>query len=573
MEGKKRMKKRMVAAGLCMTMVISSMAGCAGAEDKKTSGTSDTTKETAAGEGESKAAEAKKTEPVDPKTSGLHSMFPLKEKVTLTYYMKANGAMTATMETYADVEFFKELEELTNVHIEWNHNVSNENFSLMIASGELPDLINWNLGSAAGGVEALVDDGIILDLTDMLPEYAPNYYAWMQANPEEDKAFKLDSGIYYQFINFNADWENMDMITYKILGPQIRKDWLDKAGLEMPTTTDKLYEVLKAFKEGDMNGNGDPDDEIPMVIVGSDKGLNETMYSLAGSFGTRNDFHMSDGKLVYGPITDNYKEFLKYMKKLYDEELINSDFAVNQQAFDSVVQDRGGFAFSSMGSGLMATHELLKEKNPEYDYVSVPWLIGPDGKQSATIDINVNPRSTAVTTACKNPEIAVAWLDYAYSYAGSMASTYGIEGKSYEMVDGLPTIMDEVKKNDKGWSQEQSISRWMLGSINYPNARDKHFYEQVNLNEPYKVDVQTNWKMAKEDILIPPVVLNAEESPVYSRIMTDIGTYVSECSLKFITGDMDLDKDWDTYVANIESMNLSEAQACKEAALERYNNR
>lgn len=562
------MKKRLLALTLCVSVLASGLVGCGKKEDTSTS-------QTVADKAEAGtvAVEEKAVELVDPKTAGLHSMFPLKEPVTLDYYININGAMSATMETYADVEFFKELEKMTNVHINWNHNTSNENFALMIASGNLPDLINWQLGSAAGGVQALVEDEVIVDLTQLLPEYAPNYYAWMKANPEEDKAFKLDDGRYYHFVNFNADWDNMDIVNFKILGPQIRKDWLDKAGMEMPTSTDELYEVLKAFKEGDMNGNGDPEDEIPMVVVGSDKGLNETMYSLAGSWGTRNDYHLQDGEIVYGPITDNYREFLVYMRKLYSEGLINGDFAVNQQAFDFMRQDRAGFAFSAMGSGLIATREMLMDKNPEYEYVSVPWLTGPEGFQSNTIDLNVNPRSTAITTSCENPEIAAAWLDYVYSYAGSLNSTFGIEGRSYEMIDGKPVIMDAVKQNDKGWSEEQSISRWMIGSINYPNARDKNFYEQINLNEDYKVEIQDNWKLAKDDIIIPPVVMTTDESATFSGIMADIKTYASECTLKFITGDMDLDTEWDTYKANIENMNLAEAMACKAAAMERYKNR
>lgn len=560
------MKKKVLSTVLAVAMTGSLLAGCGGgattdADTKAAeSGTS--------GKVEIPEVEAKE---VDPREEGLSDIFPLEEPVTLTYYIQANNAMTATMETYADVEFFKELEKQTNVHIEWIHNTSDENFALMVASGNLPDMINWKFGTAAGGAASLLNDGVILDLSDMLPKYAPNYYAWLKANPEEDKAWKMDDGRYYQFVNFNADWDNLDMISFSILGPQIRQDWLDKAGLEMPTTTDELYEVLKTFKEQDMNGNGDPNDEIPMVVVGGDeKALSESMYSLAGSFGAINGFQLLDGEVAYGPITDNFREYLRYMNKLYTEGLINTDFAVNKDAFNLVLQERGGFAINSMGTGVVATHDLLKSKNESYNWVSVPWLIGPDGHQSLTINDLQNPRGTAVTTACENPEIALAWLDYAYSYAGSMASTYGIEGKSYEFVDGQPTIMDEVKKNDKGWSEEQSISRWMVGSINYPNARDKHFYEQINLNEDYKVDIQTNWQLAKRDIILPPLVLTSEEQELYSSIMSDITTYVSESNLQFIIGEKDIETEWDEFVQNVESMNIKDALACEAAAYERY---
>lgn len=498
--------------------------------------------------------------------------FPISDElISLSYYIRINGAMSATMETYADVEFFKYLEDLTNIHIEWDHNTSNETFALMIASGELPDMINWNLGNATGGVTALLEDNIILDLTEMMPQYAPNYLAWMQANPEEDRAFKSDAGQYFQFVNFNCNWETMDMVYFNIHGPQIRKDWLDKVGMEMPTTTDELYDVLVAFRDADVNGNGDPSDEVPFAVGNS----LDALLTLAGSFGARNDIMMDpvENKIVYGPITDNFKKFLVYANKLYSEGLINSDFAVNADAQGMITQNLAGFTISSMGSSLIANHAALLEQDPSYDYVSVPWLIGPDGYQCVCSDKNANPRATAITSACEYVPEAMRWLDYAYSEEGSYASTFGIEGSSYEWVDGYPTIMDAVKTNDQGWSEEQSMARWMLGPINYPNARDDRFYMQINLSEPYMVDIQTNWNLQTTEISLPPMTLTPEESSTYSKLMTDIDTYHDEMILKFIIGEANLDTDWDTYVATIQGMGLEEALACKTSALERYNRR
>ena len=163
-----------------------------------------------------------------------------------------NGAMSATMPTYADVECFKKLEEMTNIHIEWIHPSSNDQFNLMISSNDLPDLINWQLTTAKGGSEALINDGIIIPLTDKMAEFAPNYTRIMNANPELKKTTLLDDGTEYQFINFNYDPTDNTIKIFKILGPYIRKDWLDKVGLGIPKTTDEMYTVLKAFKDNDV---------------------------------------------------------------------------------------------------------------------------------------------------------------------------------------------------------------------------------------------------------------------------------------------------------------------------------
>lgn len=549
------MNKRVMAFVLCTVLVLSCIGGCS----KKG-------KSTVNQEALNQTVSADQME--DLVSGDGESEFPIsKEPITLTYYMKMNDAMGATMESYADVEYFKELEKKTNIHIEWNHNANEDTFALMIASGNLPDLINWPLGRVAGGVQSLLEDNVILDLTELIPKYAPNYYSWLQANPEKDKDFKLDNGTYYQFVNFNVDWKTKKMVHFRILGPQIRQDWLDAINMNMPATTDELYKVLCAFRDNDVNGDGDITDEIPYVIS-SDLGNN--LYPLAGSFGTRNDFQLLDGKIVYGPTSDNYKKFLIYMNKLYTEDLINTDFAVNADAQNMILQNKAGFTIGSMGSSLIASHEALLKQNPDYNFISVPWLIGPDGYQSFTQDTNVNSRATAVTSACEHVEEAMKWLDYAYSEEGSLNSTFGIEGKSYELVNGYPTVMDAVKQNDKGWSEEQSISRWMMGAVNYPHAKDSRFYEQFNLNEDYKRDIQTNWDKAKTDITMPPAVFTTEEASDYSNVMSDIKTYVDECSLKFITGDMSLDTDWDTFAANVESMGISKALALKQAAYERF---
>ena len=167
-------------------------------------------------------------------------------------------------------------------------------------------------------------------------------------------------------------------------------------------------------------------------------------------------------------------------------------------------------------------------------------------------------------------EVALRWLDYAYTDEGSLLSTFGIEGKSFEMVNGYPTILDSVKQNDKGWSEEQSIARWMLGPINYPNARDYRFYEQMNLNEQYKVDIQTNWNLATEDITLPPVIMTTEEAATYSSLMADIKTYMETSYQEFIIGEKSLDADWDAYVQTVKDMSNEKAIACKQAAYDRY---
>ncbi len=142
------------------------------------------------------------------------------------------------------------------------------------------------------------------------------------------------------------------------------------------------------------------------------------------------------------------------------------------------------------------------------------------------------------------------------------------------MIDGYPTIREEVKTANDAWNVEENLCRWMVGSINYPCIRDIRFYEQMNLVEDYQKEIQQNWGPQKDEFGtgMPGILMTSDENSEFSGIMADIKTYVSECTLKYITGEKSLDE-WDSYVADIKKMNIDRALEIQRAAVERYNNR
>lgn len=105
----------------------------------------------------------------------------------------------------------------------------------------------------------------------------------------------------------------------------IRQDWLDNLGLEMPETVDELYDVLVAFKEQDANGNGNPDDEIPMATK---NGIKQLYYLMTGfGYDTNSLWYTDDnGEVHYAAVEDQYKDMLAFLNKCYSEGLISDDF-------------------------------------------------------------------------------------------------------------------------------------------------------------------------------------------------------------------------------------------------------
>ena len=150
------------------------------------------------------------------------------------------------MDDYNDNEFFQALEEKTGVHIDWMMNSSSDfvtNFNLMIASNQIPDMVYGVASYYSDGLDASIDDGYFLDLTDKVDEYMPNYQALRKADPQVEIDTMTDSGrlacVYAVYTEEQGPWYGM----------QMRKDWLDELGMDVPTTYDEWEAALTGFKD------------------------------------------------------------------------------------------------------------------------------------------------------------------------------------------------------------------------------------------------------------------------------------------------------------------------------------
>lgn len=474
----------------------------------------------------------------------------------------------------SEIPVYDVLTDITNVEVEWV-NVSNADadtqLNLLIASNNLPDIIyyNWQ-GSYTGGLAKAIADSVAIPLNDLLAEHAPNYTALLEASPELAKQVALDDGTIAMFASGRTDprvriW----------FGPQIRQDWLDNLGLEMPTTMDEWYNVLKAFKEQDANGNGDANDEIPFVAAGASS-LPSYVLSFAGAYGlVRDTFCVKDGKVVYSPAEPAYKDFLAEMAKWYAEGLIDPDFAAMDGASvkSLITTDVAGSYWGSLAGNLGGYNTALKEVVPNGQIVGAPWITGADGKayqQEAEHAKALTGFGAVITSACKDPVAAVKWLDEHYSEVGSMLMTFGIEGVSYNMVDGKPVLSDEIMKNPDGLTYDIALAKYSL-KPNTVEAMDDTYaiYSQYNLQTEVQTEANAKWADGDLSILMPPVSLTVEESSEYSRIMNEITTYVSESIVKFIMGQRSLDE-FDQFVKDLENMNIGRAIEIEQAAYDRY---
>ena len=502
-------------------------------------------------------------------------IYPIvEEPLTLTIFAGLDAKVGATLSNYSEIACFKELADITGIELKWLHppaGQDSEQFNLMISSMDLPDLIWWNWSSVAGGPIKMIEDGIIIPLNEHVDNYSTYFKALLEENDTVRKQTVLDDGTLHMFPMARLRRDRPEE-WFKTNGWQIRKDWLDKVDLKIPTNMDEIYTVLKAFKNQDMNENGDSDDEIPLVAQGDGD-----LHGLAGAFGLLQGFYNDGGTVKYGPIEPNYKEYLSTLNKWYEEGLIDSEYAVTDaDSFKAKITNEIGGVFKGNLSGHMGYFlNLMEDENAKFDLSGMPWPEAADGKAYTTQgDYNkIIPGSgTAITTKNEYIEESIKCLDFPYGEEGGLIFQFGIEGESYNMVDGYPTFTDIILNNPDGYTIDQSLSRYTMSTANFSVIKDSRYFEQTTLSTPQQQKSQEYWDPADKSLLLPSITLTSDESSRYSSVMSEINTYVEEMFTKFVMGKESFDN-FDTFVNNIKKLKIEDAIQIQQDAVDRYDQR
>lgn len=487
---------------------------------------------------------------------------------TLTIFGFASEWLPADKQDIEGIPFYEAWMEATGAKIDLTaiSGDTSQQFNLMVAGGKenLADII-CNVNMFEGGATAAYENGYIIDLTPYLDEYAPNYRKYLDEHPDIDKMIKNDDGRYLAFPLIRGD----DAVCC-FNGLIVRKDWLDEAGLDLPVTIDDWYEMLTVFKN-------DFGATAPYVMDAT----NRWHYNnFASAYGTMYDFFQIDGKVVYGPTQPGFKDFLAEMSKWYAEGLIDANYL--QSTSDSrnaaISSGEAGALWGAVGGGIGKFMEALVDSGaqPEFEVIGVRTPVLNEGDKPMVgykADNAGSNSGYAISTNCKNVELALKFLDYCYGEEGSILFNYGIEGTSFEMVDGEPVFTDLIVHNPDGYTMSQSMSYYIgashLGGAGY---QDVGYYTQYQWRPQQQAALEA-WSDADSAAhLLPPYSMTAAESKEASDIDTEIWTLVDEAVSKIITGEWPVD-DWDAIVEEVNSMDLDRSLEIKQAALERYNSK
>lgn len=503
--------------------------------------------------------------------------FPIVSQKTT---MKILARRYSPIKDFIDNAFTKWYEEYTNVKIDWDlvpdADVATK-VNVVLASGDLPEafMVPWGISLTQQMVYG--SQGVFLPVNDYIEKYGANYRKMLADYPMMKTLITMGDGRIYTLPNLDDFYEGR--LAHKMW---VWKPWMQALGLKNPDTLEDLYQVLKAFKGKDPNGNGKAD-EIP--LSGNLSGGTATYIPfLMNSFvyaGGENYLYM-DGKTVQAAYNkDGWRDGIRYLRRLYAEGLMGSE---------TFTQDANAFRKTNATETLTGVFVDLAPWRafPEL-YGNERWmgwgpvapLTGPTGRKVASY----NPYGIGwfdgmnITKAAKNPEVAFRWGEAMYDQEITLRKYYGQPDQQWRYakagelgINGKPAIWASLAKSG-GEVDVPTPYSWMHVGPHYRSSAfrsgkvvagdilknpDAALYRYtMEAGDPYKADGK---------VVVPPLVFTEAQSTELAGLRTAVNNYVNESLARFITGADDIEAGWANYLAQLEKINVKRYLEINQAA-------
>lgn len=441
--------------------------------------------------------------------------------------------------------FFERMQEKTGVSFQLRQHSEatewEERKKELLNGTDMPDVL-FKAELRSDEVRDLYQNGYIIDLKPYLETYAPDLWKILQEHPEWEKAITMADGAIPALPAFNTLQNNDAM--------WINSSWLKKLKLDMPKTSEELTEVLRAFKTGDPNGNRQQD-EIPLAFLG----MWELRF-LGHAFGIiDNDYYVTakDGTVTSSLTSEQNRAFLTWLHQLWKEGLLDHDGFSYTDSMRQITDEKKDIPYGM----IMTATPLTILPNTALEQYSLMEPLEYDGKQIyRDLTGDVIRGTFAITSACKEPEKLVAWVNYLYTEEGNRLAYYGVEGEEYiwnedgqwEWSGAIETVADVVLPT-------QTISEGGVAP-GYTDAAFQMKYRETNTREA--VEAMSHLKQFSV-LPYPPVTLDEETEKRVAEIQDDLSRYAEKTMACFVAGDIELtDENWDVFCKTLEEKGLQE---------------
>ena len=500
--------------------------------------------------------------------------YPLEGSNTITLWYYAPGYVQF-VDTNYNFNALAAAEAATGVKLEFQEvgqSAASEQFNLLVAGGDMPDLIPCMEYYSSGLTKAYEED-VIVDISPYVDEYMPNFAAVRDCLDQSTQSQMLTDGAMLAFYQVNDG-------TYSGDGLVTRGDWMEALGISFDSKLisleqfdDMLHQFHDAydvphtiyFTDGTLPLNAVFDVSLP-TLVGDG-----FMTSVSSAIYRKGD------EVVSGWTQDGYRDYLEYVLKLMDDGLIDRDFL-------GLDNDRG-VQNTYCGNGSIAVWQANADKMEEiYGYTDDPNL-----KVAALPNVTADPDAPYVwkqaqslvstrggfslSASCQQPELVCQWENYWWTYEGYLLNNYGEEGQSLTWEGDEPrfdwqtpvTVTGMHAPNAEMALELFTMKRFTGGYLD--NDRLLPTFSQTALDA---VDL---WTLDATDERYYPdsIVFTVAENEAVAEYEGDFLTYAPTEILKFLSGAAELnDANWDAYIAECENLGIQKIIDVYQNAYDQY---
>lgn len=429
-----------------------------------------------------------------------------------------------------------------------------QQLSLYVSTGDVPDIVAY---MDTITYQTYAEQGVWYDITNLVDSYENiRPYVSSQTNDPDSVWARLtvDGKLY--------GIPYMSGMPTKYLNV-LRKDWMDKLNLEIPTTLDELTDVLRAFTFDDPDGDGVDN----TYGFGNASALNN-LCEFFGAFGVspKEDTLLMDGKLYTSVISDGYRQALSYLHDIYDEGLIHPEiFTMTEtQRYEEWV--RGAYGCTTWWwthTGNSINRYGFFDANPDADIVFFDPVSGPDGYSGHIAEDDIS-QVIAISANCANVDKALQLLNFQASYDGYCTVYLGVEGQFWTKgADGKRDWDWTIENKDKFGNSINDMEYYKILGNNRIQNESKMLMESSKRNDILMEQVQ-------RPLVITPIrnAFVGIITPEFQQYSSETAKFYTDATIKFITGDKNLDEEWDSYVQGYLDCG---GAAIRESMLEVYN--
>ena len=487
--------------------------------------------------------------------------------------------------------FFNFCEKFLNIKFDAeaiDSSVFKEKLSILMSTHSMPDMImasaTW---SGADMMTYGAGEGAFLKL-DEYKDYCPKFWAALEEQSWLIPCLTSKDGHMYGFSNIRIENEGQSMGIFTV----VNKGWLENLDMEMPTTLDEFYDMLVAFRDEDANGDGDPTNEIPWQ-ASYNSGYPDRMFVMwaFGYNGYRwNEFDSTTHEGYFAPYCPRYKEAIEFMKKCWDEGLIQDTFFTGDNA-SNTAYGQANTDYTYYGFSVdVGPNELTGNKDYYMDFIAqIPVVVDDSIRRTTWKGLPLDMYTWVINAECAKPEVACEFCDFWYDPYWALCYAYGPEyGTQYDLFGN-------------GWSYDAENQKFSFPSNVDNESNFGHYHNTIMdganfgyetstaeklYNPTYKwnnwvegtFDYQWNKSLAENNYPyeeLDPwdfIVLDEEQQEFYNTYCQPLQKYMLAQEANFISGERDW-SEWDEYMKELDEMGGADFnQFCKERVAEYFAN-